>query len=615
MGFFLLNEALELFNKRNMNDEEEAVDIESGPYTCSYPENVEKYKAGATLISLMREVTTDGSVSGPIIYRENGARSFKLIFKEFHNERIATSGHWDDGELMVSSTQEDREAQAQQSIEKRKFLVTSRKQEPYIMEVTDGSTRGVQYVSPNRRFEGYAIDLIEELSQLLKFTYAFELVPDGEYGREDPDTRQWSGLIGRLLRREADLAICDLTITKARESAVDFTMPFMDLGISILFAKSEDKEPELWSFLSPFSADVWMYMTTAYVLTSVLFWFQARIAPDEWIAAHPCESEPEELENNFTLLNSLWSFAGTLVQQGSDIVPSAGSLRMAGGMWSFFVLIMVSSYTANLAAFLTATKMDVSVSSVTELAGQTKIKYGAVNGGSTSGFFRGSNTSMYQRMWATMNEAKPSVFTKTNDEGIERVAKGKKTYAFLMESTGIEYAIERDCNLMKVGDLLDSKGYGIALPPNSPYRTQFSEAILKLQERGVLRELKKKWWLQGSKQCTANAPEPSSGELTMAHVGGVFLVLSFGLILAFVFAIIEFIWRVRKIAVDEKIHPLDAFIAELKFVLNFRAETKPVRNSKSAQSSRSSTEELTNTIAGERSMGGSFMQLDILDRK
>ena len=60
---------------------------------------------------------------------------------------------------------------------------------------------------------------------------------------------------------------------------------------------------------------------------------------------------------------------------------------MVAGIWWFFVLIMVSSYTANLAAFLTAVKMDVSIDSAEDLAKQTKIKYGAVKGGSTSSFF------------------------------------------------------------------------------------------------------------------------------------------------------------------------------------------------------------------------------------
>jgi ionotropic kainate glutamate receptor 2 len=72
-------------------------------------------------------------------------------------------------------------------------------------------------------------------------------------------------------------------------------------------------------------------------------------------------------------------------------------------------------------------------------------------------------------MWSFMESARPSVFTSSNIEGVDRVVKGKGSYAFLMESTSIEYVIERNCELTQVGGLLDSKGYGIAMPP-SEYR-------------------------------------------------------------------------------------------------------------------------------------------------
>ena len=63
-----------------------------------------------------------------------------------------------------------------------------------------------------------------------------------------------------------------------------------------------------------------------------------------------------------------------------------------------------------------------------------------------------------------MNDVKPTVFTSSNDEGVERVRTGKRGYAFLMESTSIEYTVQKHCGLMQVGGLLDSKGYGIAMP-------------------------------------------------------------------------------------------------------------------------------------------------------
>lgn len=58
-------------------------------------------------------------------------------------------------------------------------------------------------------------------------------------------------------------------------------------------------------------------------------------------------------------------------------------------------------------------------------------------------------------------EKHQDVMTNSNEEGVERVE--KENYAFLMESTSIEYIIERHCSLAQVGNLLDDKGYGIAM--------------------------------------------------------------------------------------------------------------------------------------------------------
>lgn len=61
-----------------------------------------------------------------------------------------------------------------------------------------------------------------------------------------------------------------------REQVVDFTMPFMNLGISVLYRKPIKQPPNLFSFLSPLSLDVWIYMATAYLGVSVLLFILAR---------------------------------------------------------------------------------------------------------------------------------------------------------------------------------------------------------------------------------------------------------------------------------------------------------------------------------------------------
>lgn len=64
-------------------------------------------------------------------------------------------------------------------------------------------------------------------------------------------------------------------------------------------------------------------------------------------------------------------------------------------------------------------------------------------------------------------EKNKDVFVKSQEEGIERVKKGG--YAYLIESTTNDFLRQRDCELMQVGGLLDSKGYGIGLPSGIIY--------------------------------------------------------------------------------------------------------------------------------------------------
>ena len=85
-------------------------------------------------------------------------------------------------------------------------------------------------------------------------------------------------------------------------------------------------------------------------------------------------------------------------------------------------------------------------------------------------------------------------FVPSYEAGVQRVLNG--SYAFLGESTMLDYLVQRNCNLTQIGGLLDSKGYGIATRKGTPYKTMLDQAILKLMESGVLHKLKVKWWKQ-----------------------------------------------------------------------------------------------------------------------
>ena len=55
------------------------------------------------------------------------------------------------------------------------------------------------------------------------------------YGVPDSETGEWDGIVRQLIDRRADIAVASMTINYARETVIDFSKPFMNLGISILF--------------------------------------------------------------------------------------------------------------------------------------------------------------------------------------------------------------------------------------------------------------------------------------------------------------------------------------------------------------------------------------------
>ena len=277
-----------------------------------------------------------------------------------------------------------------------------------------------------------------------------------------------------------------------------------------------------------------------FVTITLLIYVLARFSPMQWEEPSNCIREPTELTNQYNFLNSFWFILGAFMQQGSDVAPESLSVRctpacqnfflqlstfdsrFCAGMWFFFALIMIASYTANLAAFLTVETLERPIESVEDLAEQTEIWYGAVSGGSTFNFFKKSNDEVYQKAYNFMTGIHSAeVVMPNNEAGIDKVIESNGKYAFFMESAQIEYLQERKCMLSQVGGLLDNKGYGIATKQGTPYKARLDQAILKLMESGVLHKLKVKWWKQkrGGGAC-ANKMATGVNPLGLANVAG-----------------------------------------------------------------------------------------------
>ncbi|KFD48141.1 hypothetical protein M514_10979, partial [Trichuris suis] len=422
----------------------------------------------------------------------------------------------------------------------RTRIVTTIFNEPFFMLKKDADL-----FTGNDKYEGFCVDLMKLLSEKIgNLPYIVKPVKDNKYGTVDLNGR-WDGMVGELITGAADMAVASLTINTLRERVVDFSKPFLTTGISIMIKKPDKQEISIFSFMQPLSAEVWLFITIACCGVSIVLYLISRFNPYEWSIGRYSAYGVNSL-SDFTFDNCLWVSLAAVMQQGTDIMPRSVSCRIASSIWWFFTMIIVSSYTANLAAFLTLEKMHAPIESVEDLAKQNKIRYGIQASGSTAQFFKESKVEVHRRMWQYMISQTPSVLVADYAEGIRRVRESKGEYAFLLEATANEYAgTRKPCDTMKVGMNLNTIGYGIATPFNSDLGEKINLAILELQEIGELKRLEMKWWYEKG-QCDQGMSDSQSASLTLSKVAGIFYILSGGMILAMLYAFIE-AWRnVRK---------------------------------------------------------------------
>ncbi|KAL3879296.1 hypothetical protein ACJMK2_031597 [Sinanodonta woodiana] len=491
------------------------------------------FRLGNEVLAAIKSVDING-ISGEHISFDKWGRRRNYHLDVYHlsfRSKLKKVGDWSDmpnGQVRnlrieLPTTRKDPETK----LPNRTRIVTTKIESPFVIERR--SINGKPLVG-NERYEGYCIDLAEELSQRINFTYTIQLVKDQNYGRIVDGS--WNGIIAELLTNEADIAIAALTITEAREKVVDFTKPYMNTGISLMIKKPENEKPGFLSFMQPLSYKVWLCITMGFLGVSLIFYMVGRLSPYEW-QRQDSDCEPSD---SYSLPNTLWFSLGALMQQGPDMFPRSFSGRVLGSVWWFFTLIIVSSYTANLAAFLTFEKLTVPINSVDDLVDNSHdIKYGLQTGGTTETFFRDSQVVVYRKMWKFMNEHADSVYVTNSDMGWEKVKNGKGKYAFLLESAMNNYYNQRKpCKTMKVGRNLDQKGYGVATPKGSDIRQPLNIAILEMREYGDLLKLEQKWWISKGQCPSGDSGEKGKRALHLSNVSGIFHILIGGLALALV---------------------------------------------------------------------------------
>ncbi|KAM6957432.1 glutamate receptor, ionotropic, N-methyl D-aspartate 2Ca [Aplochiton taeniatus] len=368
--------------------------------------------------------------------------------------------------------------------------------------------------------KGFCIDILKKLSRTIKFSYDLYLVTNGKHGKLVRGI--WNGMIGEVFYKRADMAIGSLTINEERSEIIDFSVPFVETGISVMVARSNGTVSPS-AFLEPYSPAVWVMMfvmcLTVVAITVFVFEYCSPVGYNRSLISAKEPGGP-----TFTIGKSVWLLWGIVFNNSVPIEnPKGTTSKIMVLVWAFFAVIFLASYTANLAAFMIQEQYIDTVSGLSDKKFQKPqeqyppFRFGTVPNGSTERNIR----SNYREMHAHM--------VKYNQKGVEDALNSLKTGkldAFIYDAAVLNYMAGKDegCKLVTIGSgkVFATTGYGIALQKESRWKRPIDLALLQFLADGDTQKLQTVW-LTGI--CRNEKKEVMSSKLDIDNMAGVFYML------------------------------------------------------------------------------------------
>ncbi|CAH1273760.1 GRIK3 [Branchiostoma lanceolatum] len=471
----------------------------------------ERWEHGDTMLQYLRKVSEEG-ITSKILFTKDGTPTqveFDIVnLRENGWQRVGTWNDTDGLTIDNSVTSFMGGGQVElmddfvSDLRNRTLRIVTHRDIPFVMKNLNDSEGNPLH--GNDQYSGLCIDLLKWLSEQLGFRYRLFHVADDKFGNKDRNTGRWNGVIGDLVYKKADMAVTDLTITAEREEDVDFTLPYIEAGSTFIMRKKARAEYNIMNFSRPFQPELWALVFITTLAVAIIQSVINKLSPYSGIPMDEDSSGPGESDEDspYTFGESLWHSFAALIQQGPEFFPRAPSGRITSIFWGMGILIVIATYTANLAAFLTISRLETTIESVEDLAAQNEIVYGVQRDSATQSFFDESNIEPFKTMAAVMR-ARDS-YVGSMDEGIRKAK--TENYAYISDNVLLDYQANRDCTLRTVGRLFKKSGFGIALPKYSPYTEVFSKKILQARESGFLDVLIKKWKLGTSSRRQREVP-------------------------------------------------------------------------------------------------------------
>uniref|UniRef100_A0AAZ1XIR6 Glutamate receptor n=1 Tax=Oreochromis aureus TaxID=47969 RepID=A0AAZ1XIR6_OREAU len=249
--------------------------------------------------------------------------------------------------------------------------------------------------------KGFCIDILKKIAKYVKFTYDLYLVTNGKHGKKINNV--WNGMVGEVVYKKAVMAVGSLTINEERSEVIDFSVPFVETGISVMVSRSNGTVSPS-AFLEPFSASVWVMMFVMLLLVTAMAVFMFEyISPLGFNRNLAQGKDPHG--PSFTMGKAVWLLWGLVFNNSVPVQnPKGTTSKFIVSVWAFFAVIFLASYTANLAAFMIQEEFVDQVTGLSDnkfqnpYAYSPPFRFGTVPNGSTERNIRKNYPAMHQYM-------------------------------------------------------------------------------------------------------------------------------------------------------------------------------------------------------------------------
>ncbi|XP_074647823.1 glutamate receptor ionotropic, NMDA 2B-like isoform X2 [Tubulanus polymorphus] len=378
---------------------------------------------------------------------------------------------------------------------------------------------------------GFCIDLMIKLAERIGFEFELSQVEDKKWGSKEKNN-EWNGLPRALLDKQGDMVMTSLKITPERSEVVDFSVPFLETGITIIVA-IRDGVISPTAFLEPYDYPSWclILVFSVHATGAAIFIF-------DWLSPNGMDQGNTPIrEHRFSLFRAFWLIWAMLFAASVNTDnPRGVSSRFMASVWALFAVVFLASYTANLAAFMIAKEDFYDLSGITDwrLRNAKSLKppfrFGTVPFGSTET----NLIKNYPKMYKYMRE-----FNRSDvDKGVKAV-KDMEIDAFIYDATVLQYRAAHDdlCKLRTVGKWYAMTGYGVAFPKGSKWIPRVNKELVKMTNDGTLERLQK-FWLGGACKKTSEKGD-TSHPLQIKNFTSAFILLAGGMLLGIILLILE----------------------------------------------------------------------------